>query len=68
MRKFLQVLLISVSLVSISCVTTKKDNGKHKGWYKNPKNPHHPAHQPNSTVKPAKKAVVSPSKAPKKSK
>ena len=22
----------------------KHDQGKHKGWYKNPKNPHHPAH------------------------
>ena len=22
----------------------KKDNGKHKGWYKNPNNPHHPDH------------------------
>lgn len=29
-----------------SCVVflEKKDNGKHKGWYKNPKNPHHPGH------------------------
>jgi hypothetical protein len=23
-------------------VLHKKDNGKHKGWYKNPNNPHHP--------------------------
>lgn len=22
----------------------KKNNGKHKGWYKNPNNPHHPDH------------------------
>lgn len=27
---------------SASCVVIKKDNGKHKGWYKNPNNPHHP--------------------------
>jgi hypothetical protein len=27
-----------------SCVVVHKhDNGKHKGWYKNPKNPHHPS-------------------------
>jgi hypothetical protein len=26
-----------------SCVVYhKKNNGKHKGWYKNPKNPHNP--------------------------
>ena len=32
-------------LGSSSCVvhtTAKKDNGKHKGWYKNRHNPHHP--------------------------
>lgn len=23
-------------------VISKKDNGLHKGWYKNPNNPHHP--------------------------
>lgn len=28
----------------------KKDNGKHKGWYKNPHNPHNPAHGGNTTV------------------
>lgn len=26
-----------------SCVVlVREDNGKHKGWYKNPHNPHHP--------------------------
>ncbi len=26
-----------------SCaVMVRKDNGKHKGWYKNSNNPHHP--------------------------
>lgn len=26
-----------------SCfVVLEKDNGKHRGWYKNPNNPHHP--------------------------
>lgn len=33
------ILLVS----SQSClVLYKKDNGKHKGWYKNKKNPHNP--------------------------
>jgi hypothetical protein len=27
---------------SSSCISVKKDNGKHKGWFKNPNNPHHP--------------------------
>lgn len=30
-----------------STTVVKKDNGKHKGWYKNPNNPHHPAHNSN---------------------
>lgn len=25
-----------------SCLVVKHDNGKHKGWYKNSNNPHHP--------------------------
>jgi hypothetical protein len=30
-------------LSTTSCVVTlKSDNGNHKGWYKNPNNPHHP--------------------------
>ncbi|MBK7133631.1 MAG: hypothetical protein IPH69_12660 [Bacteroidales bacterium] len=30
-------------LSTTSCVVlVKKDNGNHKGWYKNPKNPHNP--------------------------
>ncbi|QEC51189.1 hypothetical protein EDD80_101337 [Anseongella ginsenosidimutans] len=36
------LLLIMGSLAMTSCVTTRHDNGKHKGWYKNPNNPHHP--------------------------
>ena len=36
---FCLVFLFSVT----SCVVlVKKDNGNHKGWYKNPKNPHNP--------------------------
>jgi ABC-type oligopeptide transport system substrate-binding subunit len=30
-------------LSQTSCIVfSKKDNGKHKGWYKNTNNPHHP--------------------------
>ncbi|MES2733108.1 MAG: hypothetical protein V4714_15275 [Bacteroidota bacterium] len=28
----------------------KKDNGKHKGWYKNPHNPHHPSNNTTTVV------------------
>lgn len=28
-------------------VTSKKDNGKHKGWYKNTNNPHSPKSKKN---------------------
>ncbi|MDQ3109119.1 MAG: hypothetical protein M3R17_04415 [Bacteroidota bacterium] len=31
-----------ISANSCTVRTYKKDNGKHKGWYKNPNNPHHP--------------------------
>ena len=31
-----------VIVVSKSKTATRKDNGLHKGWYKNPNNPHHP--------------------------
>ncbi len=39
------ILCFFVAVFTSSCVIVhdKKDNGKHKGWYKNPKNPHHPA-------------------------
>jgi hypothetical protein len=38
------VLSILFVLSLTSCyVQVKKDNGNHKGWTKNPKNPHHPA-------------------------
>ena len=56
--KTLSILAISMALVTLaSCVVNKNgnarvagahDNGKHKGWYKNPNNPHNPAH--NGTV------------------
>lgn len=29
----------------------KKDNGLHKGWYKNPNNPHHPSHNTGGSTK-----------------
>lgn len=46
MKKFLSMLALALCigfLVSTaSCVVKKHDNGKHKGWYKNKKNPHNP--------------------------
>jgi hypothetical protein len=38
------LVLCAVVLFSVSsCVVlVKKDNGNHKGWYKNPHNPHNP--------------------------
>jgi hypothetical protein len=46
MSKMLLPLLLAILFVSgTSCMvktTAKKDNGKHKGWYKNRHNPHNP--------------------------
>ncbi len=39
----LMLLLIGLLLSSTYCtVFFSKDNGKHKGWYMNSNNPHHP--------------------------
>ena len=39
----LLVFCICFLFSTTSCaVFVIKDNGKHKGWYKNPNNPHHP--------------------------
>jgi hypothetical protein len=35
------------NVTSCRVVYFKKDNGKHKGWYKNPHNPHNPNHVEN---------------------
>ena len=36
-------LCIGLLFNTTSCVVlVTKDNGKHKGWFKNPHNPHHP--------------------------
>jgi hypothetical protein len=45
--KILKITLITLLLSFIissgtSCVAYRKDNGKHKGWFKNPNNPHNP--------------------------
>ncbi|MFA5819022.1 MAG: hypothetical protein WC854_07060 [Bacteroidales bacterium] len=43
--KTIATLLLCLVLLfgATSCVVlVKKDNGRHKGWYKNPNNPHHP--------------------------
>jgi hypothetical protein len=35
------IFIVASMLFSASCVVvTPHDNGKHKGWYKNPGNPH----------------------------
>jgi hypothetical protein len=37
------VLCIGLLFGATSCVVlVKEDNGKHKGWFKNSNNPHHP--------------------------
>ena len=47
------VLVIAGLLISASaCVVVKKDNGRHRGWFKNRKTPHH-----RQAVKPGKVKV-----------
>ncbi len=36
------VFCIGLLFATSSCVMVKKDNGLHKGWFKNRNNPHHP--------------------------
>lgn len=57
MKNRIALFLIALSIGASSCVMvkTKHDNGKHKGWYKNPNNPHHPAStNPGQTKQKAK--------------
>lgn len=44
MKRIASLLIVSFILsLNYSCsVHIKHDNGNHKGWYKNDKNPHHP--------------------------
>lgn len=44
MKNIAALFLTLLILATSSCVIVqpKHDNGKHKGWYKNPNNPHHP--------------------------
>jgi hypothetical protein len=46
------VLILSscTRIIVIQDVPVKHDNGLHKGWYKNPNNPHNPAHSSNGKV------------------
>lgn len=38
----MMIVFLAFLLCSTSCVVfTKSDNGQHKGWQKNPNNPHH---------------------------
>jgi len=51
MKKQLTVILVLIGFMFFcsinSCiVVTQKDNGKHKGWNKNPNNPHYKNSQP----------------------
>jgi hypothetical protein len=54
------ILLTAFVAATNSCKVVKKDNGKHKGWYKNPKNPHNPK---TTNAKPASSKSASPAKA-----
>jgi len=39
------ILMVILSAGISSCVVqSKHDNGQHKGWFKNPNNPHNPKH------------------------
>jgi hypothetical protein len=41
--RFIAIIVPVLLMSQTSCmVFYKKDNGKHKGWYKNSNNPHHP--------------------------
>ena len=42
--KKITILVFCVGLLfaTSSCVVVRKDNGLHKGWFKNRNNPHHP--------------------------
>jgi len=48
MKTLLTSLLVAALLMGFSSclvlVDEQHDNGKHRGWYKNPHNPHNPAH------------------------
>jgi hypothetical protein len=52
-KTFAAICIASALVLSApSCtVLVKKDNGKHKGWYKNTNNLHNPAHGKTTTVK-----------------
>jgi hypothetical protein len=55
-RYSLLFLLAGALLSNSSCIMVKSDNGKHKGWFKNSNNPHHPlttnpGHTKNKVVK-----------------
>ena len=43
------VFCLALIFVTSSCVVVRKDNGKHRGWFKNRNNPHHP-----KTINPGK--------------
>jgi len=36
------LIFAAILLGSTSCLVVRTDNGHHRGWHKNPKNPHNP--------------------------
>lgn len=56
MKFIISTIIIALFTLSSCVITHKHDNGKHKGWYKNKKNPHNPNH--NGKGKPVKVKVV----------
>lgn len=68
--KLFSVFVVSTGLmIGVNACTVhifKKDNGKHKGWYKNPNNPHHPnTTNPGHTKPPGQSKSKGKGKSPK---
>ncbi|HTL81628.1 MAG TPA: hypothetical protein VL651_07980 [Bacteroidia bacterium] len=49
MKKLVMIFATATLLFSGCIIVTPHDNGKHKGWFKNPHNPHNPAHATTQT-------------------
>ncbi len=61
-RKFTLLILYIVLILGVTgCyVTGKKDNGNHKGWFKNTNNPHNPGYKNSKSSKKNKKSKENP--------
>ena len=51
-KPLIAIVIAGVLISTSACVVVKKDNGKHRGWFKSRKNPNH-----RHAVKPAKVKV-----------